>query len=86
MIVPPITEADGRQSVKSAARLNGAVVLFVDSVENVVASGVVINETFVSASSLFLLSKKVTLCNVLPFISDDILLRVIKTWTNSLSL
>ena len=68
----------GHSSIKSAARMNNAVVIFVDSVEKantVVENGIVINDTFVSVLSLATPANRVTLSNVPPFIGDEILTR-----------
>ena len=68
----------GNSSVKSAARMNNAVVIFLDSVEKVntvVANGIEVNDAFVSVLPLATPAVKVTLSNVPPFIRDETLLR-----------
>ena len=68
----------GHSSVKSAARMNNAVVIFLDSVEKVnmvVATGIQVNDTFVSVLPLATPAVKVTLSNVPPFIRDETLIR-----------
>ncbi|KAL6113787.1 uncharacterized protein ACO6RY_04695 [Pungitius sinensis] len=67
----------GHGSVKSAARMNHAVVIFVDSVEKarkVVASGVVVRGTLVPELPLAEPAVRVTVSNVPPFVPDDALL------------
>ena len=59
----------GHSSVKSAARMNSAVVIFLDSVEKVntvVASGIEVSDTFVSVLPPATPAVKVTLSNVPP--------------------
>ncbi|KAF0039296.1 hypothetical protein F2P81_007531 [Scophthalmus maximus] len=71
-------EIVGHGSIKSAARMNGAVLVFVDSVEKantVVESGIVINDTFVSVTPLTTPATKVTVSNIPPFIRDEVLQR-----------
>ena len=68
----------GHSSVKSAARMNGAVVIFVDSVakgNHVVESGIVIKDLFVSVSPLTTLATRDTISNIPPFIGDEVLVR-----------
>lgn len=71
-------EVVGPQSVKSAARMNGAVVIFLDSIDKVkavVANRVVSNDAFVPVSPLTQPARKVILSNVPPFIGDEVLER-----------
>lgn len=68
----------GNGSVKSAARMNNAVVIFVDSVDKantLVEKGIVINDTFVPVAPLATLAKRVIISNVPPFIRDEVLVR-----------
>lgn len=68
----------GYSSIKSAARMNNAVVIFVDTIEKantLVEKGITINDAFVSVLPLATPAKKVTLANVPPFISDEVLAR-----------
>lgn len=68
----------GYDSVVSASRMNGSVVIFLDStdkVSKVVATGVVINENLINVLPLVTPSKRVILSNVPPFISDEIISR-----------
>ena len=68
----------GYDRVKSAARMNSAWVIFVDEIGKVnelIESGVVIKDTFVSVLPLTTPAKKVTISNIPPFISDELLIR-----------
>ncbi|KAF0047410.1 hypothetical protein F2P81_001043 [Scophthalmus maximus] len=68
----------GDSSVKSAYRINGGVVMFVETVEKantVVESGIVINGAFVFVTSLVTPATRVTVSNIPPFIGDDYLRR-----------
>ncbi len=68
----------GYDSIKSAARMNNGVVIFVDSfdkVATIVEQGVVIKETFVQAIPLVNPAKKIVLSQVPPFISNEMLER-----------
>ena len=73
-----VAKVVGAASVKSAARMNGGVVIFVDEVEKantVVANGVVIKDTFVSVMPLATPATKVLLSNIPPFISDQLIVK-----------
>ena len=68
----------GHSSIKSAARMNGGVVIFVDSVAKayqVVESGIVVNDLFVSVSPLTTPAARITISNIPPFIGDEVLVR-----------
>ncbi|XP_023188789.1 uncharacterized protein LOC111610513 [Xiphophorus maculatus] len=68
----------GYGAIKSAARMNGAVVLFVEKVEqaqHLVEVGVSVNGLFLHVSPLTLPATKITLSNVPPFISDEFLIK-----------
>ncbi|XP_036067059.1 uncharacterized protein LOC118598465, partial [Oryzias melastigma] len=68
----------GHTSVKSAARMSGAVVLFVERVDQVntlVETGISINGVFEPVMPLSQPATKITLSNVPPFISDGFLIR-----------
>ncbi|KAI2646017.1 Transposon TX1 uncharacterized 82 kDa protein [Labeo rohita] len=76
-----VGEVVGHECILSASRMNNAMVIFLNSIERVnelVEHGVVIGGEFVSVLPLSQPSKRVTLSNVPPFLSDDIL-------TNALS-
>lgn len=73
-----VGEVVGHESIRSASRMNGAVVLFLNKVEKVndiVESGIVINDRFVKIFPLVNPARKVLLSNVPPFISDEALQR-----------
>lgn len=73
-----VAEVVGAGSVRSAARMNGAVVIFVDEVEKAnaaITSGIVVNETFVPVLPLASPARRVILSNVPPFIRDEVLER-----------
>lgn len=59
------------ESLKSASRVNGAIVIFVDTmakVSELVDKGVVIQDTFTSVSPLSNPANKVMISNAPPFI------------------
>jgi len=71
-----VGEIVGYDSVKSASRMNSAVVIFLDSVEKVnqlLESGVVIQDTHTSVLSLVNPAKKVIISNVPPFLKNELL-------------
>jgi len=71
-----IGEVVGHGSILSASRMNNATVIFLSNVEKVnqaVESGIVIGGDFVQVLPLTLPSKRVTLSNVPPFLSDQII-------------
>ncbi|KAI3372191.1 hypothetical protein L3Q82_007048 [Scortum barcoo] len=71
-----VGELVGYSSVKSASRMNSAVVIFLDSVDKVnrvVESGVVIQGTFTPVLSLVNPAKKIIISNVPPFIQNEVL-------------
>uniref|UniRef100_A0AAQ4RI02 Aminopeptidase n=1 Tax=Gasterosteus aculeatus aculeatus TaxID=481459 RepID=A0AAQ4RI02_GASAC len=66
----------GHRSVKSAARMNNAVVIFLDSVEKadaVVVSGIAVHGALVPVLPLSTPAVRVTVSNVPPFIGDEAL-------------
>ncbi|TWW63818.1 Transposon TX1 uncharacterized 82 kDa protein ORF 1 [Takifugu flavidus] len=68
----------GHNSIKSAARMNRAVVLFLSKVEQVnmlVETGITVGGQFVQVTPLTLPAARITLSNVPPFISDEFLIR-----------
>ncbi|TWW54279.1 hypothetical protein D4764_0188260 [Takifugu flavidus] len=68
----------GHGSVKSAARMNRAVVLFVEKVEQanrLVETGITVGGQFVQVTPLMQPAARITLSNVPPFISDEFLER-----------
>ncbi|KAL6112674.1 uncharacterized protein ACO6RY_11126 [Pungitius sinensis] len=73
-----VGEIVGHGSVKLAARMNGAVVIFLDQVgkvNRVVEAGLTVNEMFVQVMPLTQPATKVVLSNVPPFITDEFLSR-----------
>ncbi|KAL6114748.1 uncharacterized protein ACO6RY_05437 [Pungitius sinensis] len=71
-------ELVGHRSVKSAARMNNAVVMFLDSVEKadaVVVSGITVHGALVPVLPLSTQAVRVTVANVPPFIKDEALVR-----------
>lgn len=73
-----VGEVVEHSSIKSAARMNSAVVIFVDQVEkanSVIEKGIILNGVFVPVLPLATPAKRITLANVSPFISDDFLKR-----------
>ena len=68
----------GHSSIRYAARKNGGVVIFVDSVakaNKVVESGIVVKDSFVSVSPLTTPAARITISNIPPFIGDEVLVR-----------
>lgn len=68
----------GHMSVKSASRMNSAIVLFLDCVEKVnslVEPGIVLNDTHTQVFPLVTPARRVTLSNVPPFLRDAVLER-----------
>ncbi|TWW61082.1 Transposon TX1 uncharacterized 82 kDa protein ORF 1 [Takifugu flavidus] len=68
----------GHSSVKSAARMNRAVVLFVEQVEQanrLVETGITVGGQFVQVTPLTRPAARITLSNVPPFVSDEFLER-----------
>ena len=73
-----VGEIIGHGSVKSAARMNSAVVLFLDKLEQVnrlVETGITVNAMFEPVLPLAQPATKITLSNVPPFISDEFLIK-----------
>lgn len=71
-----VGEKVGYKSVKFAARMNSAVVIFLDSVDkvnSVVESGVAIRDVFTPVMPLFNPAKRVMISNAPPFLSNDAL-------------
>ncbi len=71
-----IGEAIGHESILSASKMNNAAVIFLNTVEkanDLVEGGIVVDGLFTPVLPLSMPSKKVTLSNVPPFISDELL-------------
>lgn len=73
-----VGEVVGHSSARSAARMNSAVILFLDRVEKVnraIESGITVNGMFVQVLPLTQPATKVVVSNVPPFITDQFLSR-----------
>lgn len=71
-----VGEFVGYESIKSASRMNGAVVIFLDEVDKVnrlLESGVTINDTHTPVFSLTGPAKKVIISNAPPFLKNELL-------------
>ena len=71
-----VGEVEGYESVKSASRMNSAVVVFLDSTDKVnqlLESGIVIKGTFTPVSSLVNPAEKVIISNVPPLLKNELL-------------
>lgn len=78
-----IGEIVGHENVKSASRMNNAIVLFLGTVEKareVIQSGVVINDTLRPVLPLSSPSKKIIISNVPPFIKDELIQRELERY------
>lgn len=66
----------GYGSIKSASRMNSAVVIFLDDIDKanqLIENGVVIQDTFIPVLSLVNPAKKVIISNVPPFFKNEVL-------------
>ncbi|ROL49802.1 hypothetical protein DPX16_13467 [Anabarilius grahami] len=73
-----VAQVVGHKSILSASRMNSAIVLFLDDVNKVneiVVSGIVINEAYTAVMPLMQPAKKILLSNVPPFIKDEVIER-----------
>ncbi len=73
-----VAQVIGHKSVLSASRMNSAIVLFLDDVNKVneiVASGIVINEAYTAVMPLMQPAKKILVSNVPPYIKDEVIER-----------
>nr|BAC82608.1 gag-like protein [Danio rerio] len=78
-----VGEEVGHDNILSASRMNGAVVVFVKTVDLanlLVQNGIVINGIFTPVLPLSTPSKKVTLSNVPPFIPNEVLTNLLKRY------
>ncbi|KAA0701416.1 hypothetical protein E1301_Tti024117 [Triplophysa tibetana] len=76
-------EVVGHDSIVSASKMNSAVVVFLKSVEKaneLVEKGIVVNNLFTPVLPLSTPSKKVTLSNIPPFVSDDTLVKILSRY------
>ncbi|KAL2086329.1 hypothetical protein ACEWY4_017388 [Coilia grayii] len=83
-----IGEIIGHDKIISAARMNSAVVLFLETVDlanAVVESGVVIDGTFTTVFPLSSPSKKVIISNVPPFVKDEVLMEILSRFGKLIS-
>lgn len=70
-----IGEAVGHECISSASKMNNATVIFlntVDKANELVEQGITIDSSFTNVLPLSMASKKITLFNVPPFISDEL--------------
>ncbi len=68
-----VGEVVGHENIMSASRMNSAIVIFFNTIEKaneVVQRGIIIDGVLTPVLPLSLLSKRVTISNVPPFISD----------------
>ena len=73
----------GYQHVKSASRMNGAAVLFLDSIEKareIIQQGVILRNTLCPVLPLSSPSRKVIISNVPPFIKDELILKELERY------
>jgi len=73
-----VAQVVGYKSILSASRMNSAFVFFLDDVNKVneiVASGIVLNESYTPVMPLMQPAKKILLSNVPPFIKDEVIQR-----------
>lgn len=78
----------GHESILSASRMNNATVIFLSTVEKankLVEVGIVVDELFTSVLPLSTPSKKVTLSNIPPFLSDEILAKALFRYSKLVS-
>lgn len=78
-----VGEVIGPENILSASRMNSAIVVFVKTIDlanQLVEIGVVLNCVFTQVLPLSTPSKKVTLSNVPPFISNEILTRMLSRY------
>ena len=74
-------EGIGYQSVKSASRMNKAVVIFLDCVEKVnqlVETGLIFDGSLLAVSPLVTPAKRVIISNAPPFLSNECLARELR--------
>ncbi len=78
-----VGEVVGFDSVKTASRMNSAVVIFLDEVhevEQVVEAGIVLRDTFTPVFPLVNPSKKITISNAPPFIKNNELCKALSRY------
>lgn len=82
-VVVAVSEQVGGLNIKSASRMNKAVVVFladVQMVDSLVERGITINDTFVPVLPLSSPSKKIVLSNVPPFIKNEAIQGVLERY------
>lgn len=78
-----VGEVVGHENIMSASRMNNATVVFLSTVEKaneLVEAGIVVDDLFNPVLWLSTPSKKVTLSNVPPFLSDEILAKALSRY------
>lgn len=78
-----VGEVVGHENILSASRMNNATVIFLSTVEKaneLVETGIVVDDVFNPVLPLSTPSKKVTLSNVPPFLSDEILAKALSRY------
>lgn len=74
----------GHNSILSASKINSAVLFFVftsvEKANELVEKGIVVNNLFTPVLPLSTPSKKVTLSNIPPFVSDDALVKILSRY------
>lgn len=83
-----VGEKIGHSSVKSAARMNKAVVCFLEKVEQVnmlVETGITVNGLFEQVLPLTQPAAKITLSNVPPLISDEFMIKELSRYGKVIS-
>lgn len=78
-----VGEIVGHENILSASKMNSAIVIFLSTVENaneVVQRGIILEGVLTPVMPLSLPSKRVTLSNVPPFISDEVLTQALSRY------
>ncbi len=81
-------EAVGHKNISSASRMNKAVVVFLKSqhlVNQIIESGLIVNEDLVQVTPLYTVSSKIMISNVPPFITNEALERELVCFGKCLS-
>ena len=71
-----IGDVVGHENVKSASRMNSAIVVFIATIEKarqLIVTGIVLNDAYTIVLPLSSPSKKVIISNVPPFIDDNLI-------------
>lgn len=78
-----VGEEVGYGSIKSASRMNSAVVIFLDDIDKanqLIENGVVIQGTFIPVLSLVNPAKKIIISNVPPFLKNEVLVKELQRY------